>query len=266
MQIFKDTLSGKVALVTGAGSGIGKATAKLLAHAGARVGILGHTRDELEQTRDEINRHQGESIALVGDIACREDLAGAVARLEEEWGRLDIVVANAGINGVWAALEDLEDEEWSRTINVNLRGTFLTVKSTTPLLRRSGGGAIVIVSSINGTRVFSHTGATAYSVSKAGQLAFGRMVALEFAPYGIRVNTVCPGEIATDIDDNTERRRLAEVRPPVEFPEGRVPLSDGRPGAPGQVAQLVWFLVSDAAEHITGTEIYIDGGESLLEG
>lgn len=266
MEIFQNTLTGKVALVTGAGSGIGRATAKLLADAGARVGVLGRTADDLQETCAQIARRNGESIPLVADITSAKALNAAIETVDDKWGRLDVVVANAGINGVWAALEDIAADEWNRTLAINLQGTFLTIKSALPLLKRSGGGAIVIVSSINGTRVFSHTGATAYSASKAGQVAMGRMIALEFAPYHIRVNTICPGEIATDIDENTERRNLDNLGTPVEFPEGHIPLSHGKPGAPSQVARLIWFLVSDAADHITGTEVYIDGGESLLEG
>lgn len=266
MHAFQGTLTGKVALVTGAGSGIGRATARLLARAGARVGLLGRTADELERTHAEITAADGESLPLLADTSSAPAMRSAFSTLEKKWDRLDIVVANAGINGVWAALEDIESDEWDRTLIVNLRGSFLTVKSALPLLKRNRGGSIVMVSSINGTRVFSHTGATAYSTSKAGQVAMARMLALELAPHRIRVNTVCPGEITTNIDDNTERRHLDRIGVPVQFPEGSVPLTHGQPGEPHQVAQLIWFLVSDAADHITGTEVYIDGGESLLEG
>jgi NAD(P)-dependent dehydrogenase (short-subunit alcohol dehydrogenase family) len=265
MHIFKDSLAGKVALVTGAGSGIGRATARLLALSGARVGLLGRTRDELEKTRNHISQENGESLILVADVTSASALDNAVETIDQKWGRLDIVVANAGINGLWAALEDISASDWDRTLQVNLRGTFLTVKSTTPLLKRRGG-AVVVVSSINGTRVFSHTGATAYSTSKAGQVAMARMLALELAPHGVRLNTVCPGEIATEIEDNTERRNLEEIGVKAVFPEGKIPLTHDRPGEPEQVARLIWFLASDAANHITGTEVFIDGGESLLEG
>jgi NAD(P)-dependent dehydrogenase (short-subunit alcohol dehydrogenase family) len=177
---------------------------------------------------------------------------------------LDIVFANAGINGVWASLEELAPEEWNKTININLTGTFLTVKYAVPYLKRQGG-SVIITSSVNGTRVFSNTGATAYSCTKAAQVAFTKMVALELAEHDIRVNVICPGAIDTNIDENTERRNLEEIQEPVEFPEGKIPLTDGKPGTSEQVAQLVLFLASDASSHITGTEMWIDGGESLLK-
>ncbi len=124
---------------------------------------------------------------------------------------------------------------------------------------------MIVTSSVNGTRIFSNTGATAYSCSKAAQVAFTKMVALELAKYRIRVNVICPGAIETDINESTERRDLEQVKEPVEYPEGKIPLTDGKPGTSEQVAQLVLFLASDASSHITGTEIWIDGAESLLK-
>ncbi|CAA9551035.1 MAG: 3-oxoacyl-[acyl-carrier protein] reductase, partial [uncultured Thermomicrobiales bacterium] len=127
------------------------------------------------------------------------------------------------------------------------------------------GGVVVITSSVNGTRIFSNTGATAYSCSKAAQVAFTKMVALELAPHKVRVNVICPGAIETEISENTEQRNTDRVKIPVEFPKGAHPLR-GEPGTAEQVARLVLFLASDAADHITGTEMWIDGAESLLRG
>ncbi|PAW76114.1 MAG: hypothetical protein B9S32_16375 [Verrucomicrobia bacterium Tous-C9LFEB] len=182
---MKGTLSGRVALVTGAGSGIGKASAKALAYAGASVAVISRTREEVEITSMEI---------------C------------------------------------------------------------------SGGGSIIVTASVNGNRIFSNTGATAYSCSKAGQVAMTKMLAVELAKYRIRVNAICPGAIGTLIDDNTEQRNLVTESISVEYPEGPIPLTGNTPGAAGQVAELAWFLASDASNHITGTKIYIDGGQSLLQG
>lgn len=258
-------LEGQVALVTGAGSGIGAAAARLLAQHQVKVAALGRTEDELQAVVKSIQQNGGEALAITADVSQPELMQRAVAQLIQQWGRLDIVLANAGINGVWAPLEDLTPEDWDKTLTVNLKGTFLTVKYAVPHLKRQGG-SVIITSSINGTRVFSNTGATAYSCSKAGQVAFAKMIALELAKDHIRVNVICPGAIETQIDQSTQKVNLEAVQPPMEFPEGEVPLTHGAPGTAEQVAELVLFLASDAAQHITGTEIWIDGAESLIRG
>jgi NAD(P)-dependent dehydrogenase (short-subunit alcohol dehydrogenase family) len=258
-------LDGKVALVTGAGSGIGKAAALLLAAEGARVGVLSDTSTEIEKVARQIERAGGEAIALVADVSQPSKMQKAIESLAEKWGRIDIVFANAGINGVWAPIEELEPDEWDKTLEVNLKGTFLTVKYATPYLKKRGG-SVIVTSSVNGTRVFSNTGATAYSCSKAAQVAFTKMVALELAKHKVRVNVICPGAIETAISENSEQRDLEAIREPVVYPEGTIPLTDGEPGTAGQVAKLVLFLASDDSSHITGTEVWIDGGGSLLTG
>ncbi|MBV9786622.1 MAG: SDR family oxidoreductase [Chloroflexi bacterium] len=258
-------LKDKVALITGAGSGIGKAAALLLAKEGAKIAALGHTEDELKQTVEQIQQSDGEAIVVTADISQPDQMQQAVAQTIERWGRLDIVFANAGINGVWAPLEELEPDEWDKTININLKGTFLTVKYAVPHLKKQGG-SVIVTSSVNGTRIFSNTGATAYSCTKAAQVAFTKMVALELAPHKIRVNVICPGAIETNIDENTEQRNLDKVRFETEYEDEGMPLTGGEPGTSEEVAQLVLFLASDASKHITGTEMWIDGGESLLRG
>lgn len=255
----------KVALVTGAGSGIGAASARRLARDGVAVGVLSRTGSELEQLAKDIRADGGEALVLEGDVAVPESLERAVGQLVERYGRLDIVVANAGVNGTWAPIERLDFDDFRKTLDINLFGTFATIKVATPHLKRRGG-AVVVTSSVNGTRMFSNSGATAYSASKAGQVAIARMLALELAKDRVRVNTVCPGAITTRIGENTESEELDAAREPVEYPEGEIPLTDGNPGSPEQVAELVAFLVSDAAAHITGTEVFIDGGQSLLQG
>lgn len=253
-----------VALVTGAGSGIGKASALALAMDGYAVGVLGHSRDELLQTVGEIEAAGGEACVLQADIAVEAEMRSAMTPLMERWGRLDVVVANAGINGVWAPIDDLTLDEWNRTISVNLTGTFLTIRSAVPHLKRSGGGSIIVVSSINGTRTFTTPGATAYTATKAAQVAMVQQLALELARHHIRINAVCPGEIETNIDANTDLRSEEQTAIPVIWPEGQVPITGGRPGRSEDVADVISFLASSKSRHITGSPIWVDGGQGLL--
>jgi NAD(P)-dependent dehydrogenase (short-subunit alcohol dehydrogenase family) len=258
-------LAGRVALITGAGSGIGRATAMLLARQGAAVGLFGRTAPELEQVAQEIRAAGGSAHPLVGDVSDAASVARAVDGLVAEAGRLDIVFANAGVNGVWAPIEELGVDEWQKTLAINLSGTFYTIKAAAPHLGRRGG-AIVVCASVNGTRMFGNTGAAAYACSKAGQVALVKMLAVELGPRRVRINAVCPGAIATEIEDNTKLRHVDRVKPPVVYPKGSIPLTGGAPGKAEQVAELVAFLVSDRASHISGTEVWIDGGQSLVEG
>jgi NAD(P)-dependent dehydrogenase (short-subunit alcohol dehydrogenase family) len=229
------------------------------------VAILARSEDDLRDTADAIAAVDGESLQFAADVRARDEMQRAVRNILDRWGRLDIVIANAGINGMWAPIADLSPDEWDEVIETNLRGTFLTLKFAIPHLRVRGG-AVVITSSVNGTRTFSTAGASAYATTKAGQVALAKMAALELAKYRVRVNVVCPGSIDTPILNKGRDRNLEVAREPVEYPAGGIPLTDGTPGTAEQVAELVLFLVSDAATHITGSEIWIDGGESLIHG
>lgn len=251
------------ALVTGAGSGIGKGTALRLAKGGAFVGLLGRTEDELEETLAEIRAGGGDGMVLVADVSQADQMAEAVGRLIDVRKGLQIVVANAGINGTWAPIDDLKPEEFDKTIAINLRGTYLTLHHTVPFLKKTGG-SVIVMSSINGTRTFTTPGATAYSATKAAQLAMVQQLALELGRHGIRINAICPGAIETEIDDNTNVRKKRQTEVPVEFPEGDIPLTGGESGTIEDIADVVAFLASDASRHVTGTPIWVDGGQSLL--
>jgi NAD(P)-dependent dehydrogenase (short-subunit alcohol dehydrogenase family) len=258
-------LNQRVAFITGAGSGIGQAAAELLAEHKARVACLSRTAEEVEEVVEKIRSRGGKALAVTGDISEADAMQKAFKKIIDKWGRLDILFANAGINGVWAPIDELEPDDIEQTLNVNLLGTLLTIKYAVPYIKKQGG-SIIITSSVNGTRVFSNTGATVYSATKAGQVAIMKMLALELAPHKIRVNAICPGAIDTNIEENMEQRDLDEAGVQVEFPEGRIPLTGGESGTSEQVAQLALFLASDASDHISGTEIWIDGAESLLQG
>lgn len=265
MDFNPSRFAGKVALITGAGSGIGRAAALHLAQNGARVALFGRTASELKDVAKEVGEAGGEALVLLGDISREQSVIKALKRIATKWKRLDVLVANAGVNGLWAPLEEITAKEWDQTLAINLRGTYLALRASLPLLKKKGG-AVIVISSVNGTRMFSNTGASAYATSKAAQLAFARMMALELAPQKVRVNTICPGAIGTQIDDNTKKSHLRRIRTPVTFPRGQIPLTHGVPGTADQVAELIGFLASDSAAHITGAEVFIDGAQSLLQG
>jgi NAD(P)-dependent dehydrogenase (short-subunit alcohol dehydrogenase family) len=258
-------LTGKVALVTGGGSGIGEATCYTLARAGAAVAVVDLRAEPARAVAEQIVAAGGKALAIAADVGYEEAIGGAVRRTVEQLGGLHVVFANAGINGMHAPIEEITLEEWHATMDTNLTGTFLTVKHSIPHLRAAGGGAIVITASVNGTRLFSAPGYSAYSTSKAGQAAFARMAALELARWDIRVNTIIPGSIRTSIGERTYRRNLDAVRYDLKMPEKFPPLG-GRVAEASEVADLVLYLVSDASRYITGTEVVIDAGMTLLRG
>lgn len=265
MNLQEQRLTNKVALITGAGSGIGRASAILCAKHGARIALFDRDAMHAEQTRKMIEKAGGEAAVFDCDVAIPEQVESCYNEVHKRWGRLDIVFANAGINGTMAPIETMEVDDWDTTMNTNLRSTFVTVKHAIPYMKEHGG-SIIITSSVNGNRVFSNVGFSAYASTKAGQVAFMKMAALELAQYRIRVNAICPGAIETNINKSTHPSDdLDEVKIPVIYPEGNHPLQDA-PGQPEQVAQVMLFLGSDDSSHVTGTKIYVDGAESLLQG
>jgi NAD(P)-dependent dehydrogenase (short-subunit alcohol dehydrogenase family) len=256
-------LEGKVALVTGAGSGIGRATAIRMAEEGAKVCLVDLKEENAESVERIIAAAGGEAMVTDADISNPKRMEEAVKATVDRFGQLDIVFANAGINGVMAPIETMTPEEWGHTITTNLYGTFYAVKYAIPHMKQAGG-SIVITSSINGNRKFKNFGGSAYSTSKAGQVAFAKMAALELAQYHIRVNAICPGAIETNIGENTyQTGEVKQIEIPIKYPKGSQPL-EHKAGRPEQVADLVLFLASEESSHITGTELFIDGAESLL--
>jgi NAD(P)-dependent dehydrogenase (short-subunit alcohol dehydrogenase family) len=241
-------LAGQRIVVTGGGSGIGAATCRRLAAGGARVAVLDRKADTAAAVAAELG-----GVAVVADVRDPVLVSEALARAAAELGGLTGLVNNAGVGNV-KPLEEYTDEEWAFLIGVNLTGAFVTTRAVAPLLRESGGGAIVNVASVNAG--LPTRGEAPYSVAKAGLVALTKSSALELAP-AIRVNTVSPGFIETPLSAGI--LALDGVRAGLE---AVTPL--GRPGTPEEVAEVVAFLCSDAARYITGHEVVIDGGASLV--
>ncbi|WP_254391690.1 SDR family NAD(P)-dependent oxidoreductase [Terribacillus sp. DMT04] len=255
----------KTAVISGGASGIGKAAARKLAKAGFRICLLDVNKAKLQAVQEEMEAQGDTVLAIPCDMAAYNQVEAAVEKVMQHYGRIDVVFANAGIVGETSSIESMSIDNWSQVLSINLNGTFYLVKAVIPYLKQHGG-SVIITSSVSGNRVFSQAGFTAYSTSKAAQATFAKMAALELAQYHIRVNVICPGGVETDFKQSIKPSAdLEEVEVPVTFPEGSKPL-DHRSGKPEEVANLVKFLASDESSHITGTEIYIDGAESLLIG
>jgi NAD(P)-dependent dehydrogenase (short-subunit alcohol dehydrogenase family) len=237
----------KLALVTGAARGIGLATARRFLADGWRVALLDIDSETLGRTHATLPAEK--TIAIRSDVADAAGVAAAVARVAREFGRLDALVNNAGI-AIFKPILDVTYEDWSRVLAVNLTGPFLCVQAAAPLMRDSGGGAIVNITSISGLR--ASTLRTAYGTSKAGLAHLTQQQAIELAPLGIRVNAVAPGPVDT---------AMAKA---VHTPEIRAAYHDAIPlnryGLEQEIAEAICFLCSDRASYITGQTIAVDGG------
>jgi NAD(P)-dependent dehydrogenase (short-subunit alcohol dehydrogenase family) len=243
---------GQVALVTGASAGIGRATALAFAAAGAAVVVADVDDAQGEATAAEIRGGGGRAIYVHADVADADQVAAMVAATVDEFGRLDHAFNNAGIEGDPAPLSECPRENWDRTLAVNLTGVFSCLQAEIPALRDSGGGSIVNCASIAGLNGFA--GLAAYVASKHGVNGLTKAAALELAPEGIRVNSVCPGAIDTEM----VARVAAEQPEMIERTIAAHPL--GRLGRPEEIASTVLWLCSDAAGFVTGQAIAVDGG------
>ncbi|MDQ3135527.1 MAG: glucose 1-dehydrogenase [Acidobacteriota bacterium] len=253
---MSDELKDKVALVTGASSGIGRATALLCAASGARVALVGRQREALEEVAGEIVGQGGaEAMSIVADVTVEEDARRAVDQTVERFGGLDVLINAAGVlmNG---SIESTTLTAWDEMLNVNLRAVFHLMQLAAPHLERCGGN-IVNVSSVTGLRAFP--GVLAYCVSKAGVDQLTRCAALELAPKGVRVNAVNPGVVKTEVHlrggMTTENYATFLEHSKQTHPLGRV-------GEAREIAELILFLASDRAAWITGATYSIDGGRA----
>jgi NAD(P)-dependent dehydrogenase (short-subunit alcohol dehydrogenase family) len=249
-------LEGKVAIVTGAGSGIGAAAARLFAAEGARVAVADVRAEAADAVAGEIVGSGGEALAVAGDVSSDAGAQAIVAAAGDAWGRLDALYNNAGVDATGDVL-DVTAEDWDRCFDVNVKGTWLCSKHAIPLMERSGGGAIVnqgSVAALVGIRRF-----VAYCAAKGAVVSLTRAMALDLAPQGIRVNCVCPGTVLTPLMETMiTQRGNGDLDRGIAMTVEKYPI--GRLGAPDEIARVALFLVSDDAAFITGSIHAADGG------
>jgi len=244
----------KVALITGASSGIGLATAKAFAAKGSKVVLAARRDKELASLASEIQNDGGEATFIKTDVSSSEDVRKMVDHTIQTYGRLDFAINNAGIEGMFAPITELPDEQWEQVIDINLKGTFLCLKyQAKAMLQAGNGGAIVNVGSVNSFLGFA--GGSAYATSKHGMVGLTSSVSAELAPQGIRVNIVCPGFIVTPM-----HHRVREVAGDERIEEFIETVHQQRAGKPEEIASTIVFLCSDGASYITGATLTPDGG------
>ena len=247
--------AGKVALVTGGGSGIGREAAIVLARRGARVMVVDWNEEGAAETASTIAAAGGEAAHLAVDVSRADDTRAMVDATVARFGRLDVAINNAGVGGVRARTADYPHDAWEQVIAVNLTGVYLSMKHEIPAMLAGGGGAIVNVSSVAGVLGFPHH--SAYSASKHGVIGLTKTAALEYARAGIRVNAVCPAFTRTPmVDALTSGSAEYEQKLADAIPIGRL-------GTVAEIADAIAWLCSDAAKFTNGHALVLDGGLSI---
>jgi len=248
-------LQGRVAVITGAASGIGRATSQLFAREGAKL-VCFDRAAEVEETAELIRKDGGTALAISGDAGLEEDVKGAIDRAVAEYGDLDVVYANAGISGGGTPMDEIDAAFWMEVLRINLIGPFLAIKHASPILRAKGKGSIICTASVAGIR--SGAGGVPYSASKAGVINLVQTTANVLYGTGVRVNAICPGLIETGMTRpiyNQARARGTDDK------IGQLnPLKRG--GEPIEIAGAALFLASDDSSYVNGQAIVVDGGLS----
>ncbi len=249
-------LTNKIALITGAGSGMGRTTAVLFASEGAKVAVADISQQGIDETVREITANGGHAIAVRADVSKSEDVQRMVTATVEKLGAPTVVYNNAGIEGESAYLSKMPEEAFDRVIAINLRGVFLGMKYTIPHMIKAGGGSIINQASIAG--LIGIRGGAGYAAAKAGVIAMTRVAAVENGRYNIRVNCICPGAIETPMA--VRIRQGAEPRPQAVK---RISVLE-RMGRPEEIAQMALFLASDEGSFATGAPFVVDGGWTIM--
>ena len=247
----KDLL-GKVALITGGTSGIGRDTAILFAQHGAKVVLTGRREAEGNETRKLVQAAGGDALFLQGDVSKSADVQKIVQNTVEKFGRLDVAFNNAGVEGTWMPIVDLPEEQFDQVTSINVKGVWLCLKyEMRQMLKQGGGGAIVNMSSVAG--LMGNASSSIYVASKHAVIGLTRTAALEGAKHGIRVNTVCPAVIETPMAERAFADPQISKRVLAMHPLGRF-------GKPMEIAEAVLWMCSDKSSFMTGHEIVLDGG------
>jgi NAD(P)-dependent dehydrogenase (short-subunit alcohol dehydrogenase family) len=247
-------LSGKVALITGGGTGIGRACALAFAREGAKIAVAGRRREPLEAVVHEIEGAGGKALALTCDVTQTASVGAALSQSEQHFGRLDTIVNNAGAVVV-ATAEHTSDQDWQKVIAANLTGTFLVSRAALPLLRKVGGGSIVNIGSVLG--LVARKERAAYCAAKAGVSGLTRAMAVDHAKDRIRVNCICPTIVETELGMQSIRQ-APNAEAEIQRRIAEIPI--GRMGTPEDVALMAVYLASDEASWVTGASFPLDGG------
>lgn len=247
-------LAGKVALITGGGTGIGRAIALAFAREGASVAVAGRRLEKVKEVASAIEKQGGAALALQCDVSHAKDAERAISETAKEFRKLNVLVNNAGALSV-STVDTITEDDWDRVISVNLKGPFLMSRAALKEFRKNGGGTIVNIGSVLGLVAMKDR--AAYCASKGGVTMLTKAMALDHAHENVRVNCICPSIVETELvkglfDDSEQGKRLKQSR------MGTIPL--GRFGKPADVAELAVFLASDESSWLTGTAIPLDGG------